>query len=182
MKTDLFQSFGHGWVFQICWHIECSTFIASSFRIWNALVITNTLFQQRKRRLLPVSYHEYYKCWLPLFSVGNSPWLLTFLQVVMSIVPNCIVWSLCYSSLFMAWNIICKSGNCVSLSPWELVMRENCRVRNREGRKWRQAWNKGTATVYSNVNLHFNCVPFTDLKLLCLSFFLGEKRRWWFLS
>ena len=26
---------GHCWVFQICWHIECSTFTASSFRIWN---------------------------------------------------------------------------------------------------------------------------------------------------
>ena len=35
MKTDLFQSFGHCWVFQICWHIECSTFTASSSRIWN---------------------------------------------------------------------------------------------------------------------------------------------------
>ena len=27
---------GHCWVFQICWHIECSTFTASSFRIWNS--------------------------------------------------------------------------------------------------------------------------------------------------
>ena len=36
MKTDLFQSCGHCWVFQICWHIECSTFKASSFRIWNS--------------------------------------------------------------------------------------------------------------------------------------------------
>ena len=35
MKTDLFQSYGHCWDFQICWHIECSTFPASSFRIWN---------------------------------------------------------------------------------------------------------------------------------------------------
>ena len=35
IKTDLFQSRGHCWVFQICWHIECSTFTASSFRIWN---------------------------------------------------------------------------------------------------------------------------------------------------
>ena len=35
MKTALFQSCGHCWVFDICWHIECSTFIASSFRIWN---------------------------------------------------------------------------------------------------------------------------------------------------
>ena len=33
---DFFQSCGHCWVFQICWHIECSTFTASSFRIWNS--------------------------------------------------------------------------------------------------------------------------------------------------
>ena len=36
MKTDLIQSCGHCWVFQICWHIECSTFTASYFRIWNS--------------------------------------------------------------------------------------------------------------------------------------------------
>ena len=36
MKTDLFQSCGHCWVFQICWHIECSTFTASTFSIWNS--------------------------------------------------------------------------------------------------------------------------------------------------
>ena len=27
----------HCWVFQICWHIDCNTFTASSFRIWNSL-------------------------------------------------------------------------------------------------------------------------------------------------
>ena len=36
MKTDLFLSCGHRWVFQNCWHIECSAFTASSFRIWNS--------------------------------------------------------------------------------------------------------------------------------------------------
>ena len=36
IKTDLFQSRGHWWVFQICWHIECSTFTASSTSIWNS--------------------------------------------------------------------------------------------------------------------------------------------------
>jgi len=36
IKTDLFQPCGHCWVFQICWHIECSTFTASSFSIWNS--------------------------------------------------------------------------------------------------------------------------------------------------
>ena len=35
MKTDLFQSCSHCWVFQICWHIECNTLTASSFTIWN---------------------------------------------------------------------------------------------------------------------------------------------------
>ena len=38
MKTDLFQSCVHCWVFQICWHIECGTFTASSFTIWNSSV------------------------------------------------------------------------------------------------------------------------------------------------
>ena len=32
-KTDLFQFCGHCWVFRICWHIECSTLTAPSFRI-----------------------------------------------------------------------------------------------------------------------------------------------------
>ena len=36
IKTDIFLSRGHCWVFQICWHIECSTLTASSFRIWNS--------------------------------------------------------------------------------------------------------------------------------------------------
>ena len=36
MKTDLSQRCGHCWVFQICWHLECSTCTASPFRIWNS--------------------------------------------------------------------------------------------------------------------------------------------------
>ena len=36
MKTYLFQPCGHCWAFQICSHIECSTWTASSFRIWNS--------------------------------------------------------------------------------------------------------------------------------------------------
>ena len=36
MKTDLFQSYGHCWVLQICWQTECSTFTASSFRTRNS--------------------------------------------------------------------------------------------------------------------------------------------------
>jgi len=46
MKTDLFQSWSHCWAFPICWHIECSTFTTSSFRIWNSSwnSITSTIF------------------------------------------------------------------------------------------------------------------------------------------
>ena len=36
MKTDLFQSCGHCWVFQFFWHTECSALTASSFRTWNS--------------------------------------------------------------------------------------------------------------------------------------------------
>ena len=36
MKTDLLQSCGHCWVFQVCWRIECNTFRAPSLRIWNS--------------------------------------------------------------------------------------------------------------------------------------------------
>ena len=36
MKTDLFQSCGHCWIFQICCLTECSSFRASSFKIWNS--------------------------------------------------------------------------------------------------------------------------------------------------
>ena len=36
MKTDLLQSCGHCWVFQICRHIQCSTLTVSSFRICNS--------------------------------------------------------------------------------------------------------------------------------------------------
>ena len=36
MKIDLFQSCGHCWVFQICWHIEFRTLTASSFRTSNS--------------------------------------------------------------------------------------------------------------------------------------------------
>ena len=42
MKTDLFQSYRHCWDFQICWHIECITLTASSFRILNSSAGTSS--------------------------------------------------------------------------------------------------------------------------------------------
>ena len=40
MKADLFQSYGHCWVFQIWWYIECGTLTASSFRVLNSSAYT----------------------------------------------------------------------------------------------------------------------------------------------
>ena len=37
IKTDIFPSCGHCWVFQICRYIEWTTSTTSSFRIWNSL-------------------------------------------------------------------------------------------------------------------------------------------------
>ena len=37
LKTDIFQCCCHCWIFQICWYTECSTLIASLFRILNSL-------------------------------------------------------------------------------------------------------------------------------------------------
>ena len=43
METDLFQSCDHCWIFQICWHTECSTFTASSFRVnFKVLLLSST--------------------------------------------------------------------------------------------------------------------------------------------
>ena len=36
LKTDLFHSCGHYWVSQLCWHNECSTLMAWSFKILNS--------------------------------------------------------------------------------------------------------------------------------------------------
>ena len=48
MKTDLFQSCGHCWVFQICWHIECSTFTNMFTRIGQFSDVWHTVKAQEK--------------------------------------------------------------------------------------------------------------------------------------
>ena len=67
MKIDLFQSYSHSWVFQICWHIECSIFTAL-FRIWNsssgipstpiALLLVMLLARSQHTRSHPWQGHE----------------------------------------------------------------------------------------------------------------------------
>ena len=71
MKTDLFYSCGHCWVFRICWHIECSTFTASSFRVWN----NSTKIPSPPRALFVVMLP---KAHLTLHSrMSGSRWVIT---------------------------------------------------------------------------------------------------------
>ena len=87
MKTDLFQPCGHCWVFQICWHIECSIFTASSFRIWNSstgiLLPPLALFIV----VLPKAHLTSHS------RISGSRWVITPLWLSGS-------WSLLYSSMY----------------------------------------------------------------------------------
>ena len=71
MKTDLFQSCGHCWVFQICWHIECNTFTASSFRIWKS----STGFPSPQLALFVVMLPKAY--FTSRFMMSGSRWVIT---------------------------------------------------------------------------------------------------------
>ena len=76
MKTDLFQSCGHCWVFPICWHTECSTFTASSFRIWNSsagipssplvlfVIMLLKAHLSAHHRMSGLDEHSYHHCYL----------------------------------------------------------------------------------------------------------------------
>ena len=83
MKTDLFQSCGHCWVFQICWHIECSTFTASSLRIWNS----STGIPSSPLALFIVMLPKAH--WTSHSSMSGSRWVIT---------PSWLSWS--WSSSF----------------------------------------------------------------------------------
>ena len=71
MKTNLFQSCGHCWVFQICWHIECSAFTESYFSIGNSLAEIPSLPLALSVVMLP-------KAHLTLHSrISGSRWVIT---------------------------------------------------------------------------------------------------------
>ena len=82
MNTDLFQSCDHCWVFQIFWHIECSTFTASSFRIWNSSTgIPSPLLASFIVMLL--------KAHLTLHSrMSGSRWVITPSWLVLAYLPR----------------------------------------------------------------------------------------------
>ena len=78
MKTDLFQSCGHCWVFQICWHIECNTFTASPFRIWNSSSsVHNYVYSLRRIQDTALRLHCCFLTAPPCFYIPSLSWLGT---------------------------------------------------------------------------------------------------------
>ena len=106
MKTDLFQSCGHCRGFQICWHIECSIFTASSFRIWNS----STGIPSPPLALFVVMLH---KAHLTLHSrMSGSRWVITPLWLSGS-------WrSFLYSSSLFSCYLFLISSVCVRSIPF----------------------------------------------------------------
>ena len=68
-ETELFQFCGHCYIFQICWYIECNTFTASSFRIWNSLTGIPSPSLALFNVLIPASY---IKSWTSVHSSSGT--------------------------------------------------------------------------------------------------------------
>ena len=85
METDIFLSCGHCWVFQIFWHVECSTFTASSFRIWNRTARIPSPPLVLFVVLLPKAHLTSHS------RMSGCSWVTTPLWICRSLIPFCIV-------------------------------------------------------------------------------------------
>ena len=92
MKTDLFQSYGHCWVFQICWHFDCNTLTASSFRIWKSSAgipsLPLALLIEMLLKALLISHSK----------ISGSRWVITASWLTGSLIYFCILCTLPTSS------------------------------------------------------------------------------------
>ena len=105
-SKHLFQYCGHCWVFQHCWHIECITFTASSFRIWNS----SPGIQSPPLVLFVVMLH---KSHLTSHSrMSGSRWVSTPLWLSGSLR------SFLYSSSVFSWNLFLISSAFVRSLPF----------------------------------------------------------------
>ena len=108
MKTDLFQSCGHCWVFETCWHVEVSTLTASSFRIWSSLAgipsppLTLFIVILPKTHLTPKclalgewSHHSIYLGYWDLFCIVLCILATSSLSLLLLLGPYCFCPFLC---------------------------------------------------------------------------------------
>ena len=85
MKADVFQSCGHCWVFQMCWHIQYSTFTALTFKIWNNSTGIPSLPLALFIVMLPKAHLTSH------FRMSDSRWVITSLWLSGSWRSFCIV-------------------------------------------------------------------------------------------
>ena len=109
MKTDLFQSCGHSWVFQICWHVEWSTLVVLSFRILNSslslalflVMLPKVHLNSHSRMFSSISLHWLLrKIFLSLLAVL---WISTFRWIYFFLSP--------LPFAFLCFSAICKSSS-----------------------------------------------------------------------
>ena len=117
-----FQSCCHGWVFQICCHIDCSTFTALSFRIWRSSTGISSpllaLFVVRlpKAHMTSHSRMSGSRWVITLFSLSGSWRSFLYSSSVHSchlfLIPSAFVRSLPFLSFIVpifAWNVLLVS-------------------------------------------------------------------------
>ena len=98
MKTDLFPSCGHCWVFQISWHIECSTFRAFCFLRPTWLHIPGCL------ALGEWSHHHGYLGHADLFFFSSSEYFCHLFLIISSASVSSIPF-LSFIVPIFAWNV-----------------------------------------------------------------------------
>ena len=102
MKTGLFQC-DHCWVFQMYWHIECSAFTESSFRIWNSSVGILSLPLALFIVMLP-------KAHLTLHSkMSSSRWVITPWSWLSKTLRSFFVWSVISSYFILIYSASVRS-------------------------------------------------------------------------
>ena len=103
MKTELFQSCGHCWIFQICSQTECSTFTTSSLRILksSARILSPPL---------PLFVVMLPKAHLTSHSrVSGSSWVMTPLWLSWSLRPFLYSFSVYFCYLFLKFSASVRS-------------------------------------------------------------------------
>ena len=93
----------HCWVFQICWHIECGTLTASSFRIWNSSFAVASPPPLALSSFLIATYFGYQSLYCHLLSVRNQRYHFLGLWLLLCLEASGYVTTVCFRSLFFLY-------------------------------------------------------------------------------
>ena len=113
MRIDLFQSYGHSWVFQICWQTECNILMASCFRVLNS---SPRIPSHPRALLTAVLPKAHITCSPECLALGgwphhcSNPIHLDLFCTVLPCILSISSWSLqCLLCLHSLWSLLCPS-------------------------------------------------------------------------